>query len=790
MKIEYLLKILVLWMVILLPVGAHSEDLGALRLSQMAGDIQIQSTGADEWYPATINLPLQTGDRLWVPKDAWAQVETRDGSFIRLDAESSLEILAVEQDSLQLYLAQGQVYLNFKQRADSMLQVDTPVASIRVYDSSTFNVALAEDGNTNISVFRGAVYAENRSGAVRVSAGKMLSIGDDLPTLMTLGPPSEWERWNKDWDEALAVDEESVQYLPQELSVYGRDLNSNGRWIETSEYGYVWTPTVYISADWAPYRYGRWVWIGDDYVWIAHEPWGWAPYHYGRWAHISSHGWCWVPPPRNEVYWGPGYVSWVETEHHVAWVPLAPAEVYYGHGYYGPHSVNITNININTVRVPGVNYRNIHVRDAVTVINRDTFSTGHNYDVVRQGDNPFLRERINIGRPGIKPGRINKMPMVRDIPREHQPPANLRTLLGRTVDEARPMVRERDRSIFTPTVAPQPLTPTVRMNPDQTTKQTEGRTLSPDERKQILEHSVMPGQLRARPPIDRKADKTAPLPATVKPRRELYPAPGQARPDRKDEKTAPIIRERPQVPEQDVRPEQFRGRPAIDREAVKSEPPPATVKPQRELYPAPDQVRPDRKDEKKAPVIRERPQVPENVRPEQFRGRPAIDRETVKSAPPPATVRPQAPPAPVIRERPQMPEQYVRPEQFRGRPTIDREAIKSAPPPATVRPQAPPAPAIRERPQMPEQYVRPEQFRGRPAIDREAVKSAPPPAPVRPQNVPSPPVNIRPQNAPPPAPARSQIAPPPVPGPAQVHLDAEALKRLKEKQEADKKEKK
>lgn len=666
-------------MVILLPAGVHAEDLGALRLSQMAGDIQIQSVGADEWFPATINLPLQTGDRLWVPKDAWAQVETRQGSVVRLDAESSLEILAVEQESLQMYLSQGQVYLNFIKKNDFMLQVDTPVSSIRVYDSSTFNVALAEDGNTDISVFRGAVYAENRSGEVRVGAGKMLSMGDDLPTLMDLGPPSEWERWNKDWDEALAyVEEESVQYLPQELSVYGGDLNRNGRWLETSEYGYVWTPTMYISADWAPYRDGRWVWIGDDYVWIAHEPWGWAPYHYGRWAHISSHGWCWVPPPRHEVYWGPGYVSWVATENNVAWVPLAPAEVYYGHGYYGPHSINITNIDINTVRVPGTHYRNVHVRDAVTVIHRDTFMTGRHHDVGHQ-DNPFLRERINIGRPSIQPGRINKMPTIRNIPRDHQPPAHIQAVPKMTVDGARPMVRERDRSIFTPTAAPRTLTPTVRMNPDQRTKQTEGRILSPDERKQILEHSVKPGQLRARPPVDRGADKTAPLPATVKPRRELYPAP--------------------------------------------------------------DQVRPDRKDEMKAPTIR---------------------------------------------ERPQMPEQNVRPEQFRGRPAIDREAIKSAPPPATVRPQAPPAPVIRERPQIPEQNVRPEQFRGRPAIDRGAVRSAPPPAPVRPQNVPSPPVNVRPQKAAPPAPARPQIAPSPAPGRGQAYLDAEA-KRLKEKQEAEKK---
>ena len=145
MKRNYLLKTLVLWIVILFPLWAHAEDLGALRLSQMEGDVQVQSKGVTEWFPAAINLPIQVGDRLWVPKNAWAQVETREGSVIRLDADSSLEILAVEKDSLQVYLSQGQAYLNFKKVDDAMLQMDTPISSIRIYDSSTFNVALAEE---------------------------------------------------------------------------------------------------------------------------------------------------------------------------------------------------------------------------------------------------------------------------------------------------------------------------------------------------------------------------------------------------------------------------------------------------------------------------------------------------------------------------------------------------------------------------------------------------------------------------------------------------------------------
>ena len=714
MKRKFLLKTLALCFVILLPVWAGAEDLGALRLSQMQGDIQVQSKGSTEWFPATINLPVQAGDRLWSPKDAWVQVETRDGSVVRLDADSSLEILAVEKDSLQMYLSQGQAYLNFKKGMDSMFQLDTPNSSLRIYDSSTLNVALVDNGNTEISVFRGAAYAENRSGEIRVGAGKMLSINDDVPFLIALESPSDWEKWNRDWDESLISDESSKQYLPQELSGYGRDLNKNGRWVETTEYGNVWTPTTHVSADWAPYRDGRWVWIGDDYVWIASESWGWAPYHYGRWAHISSYGWCWVPPPRNEVYWGPGYVSWVSTDSDVAWVPLAPAEIYYGHGYYGPHSVNIVNININTVVVPGRNYRNSLVRNAVTVVHRDTFLTGRHHEIGHR-ENPFLRERISIGHPRIEPGRITKMPIIRDIPKVNLPPEHLRSLPGRPVGGARPMVRERDRSIFTPTAAPRPLEPRVRMNPEPAGKQTEGRHVpGPDERKQMLEHSVVPRQFKDRPNIDADAVKSAPPSAT--PRPQIAPPPSQ-----NEERKAPVAHERQQIPEHPAMPSQLRERPN-NPDAVRAVTPPPAPRPQ--ITPPPVQH-----EERKAPAVHERQQSPEHpAMPSQLRERPN-NPDAVRAVTPPPAPRPQITPPPVQHEE-------------RNAPAVQRQQI----------PERPAMPSqLRERPNNP-----------------DAVRAV----------------------TPPPAPRPQQIAPPPhVPAQGQPsHLDPEALKRLKKQQEADKKD--
>ena len=61
-------------------------------------------------------------------------------------------------------------------------------------------------------------------------------------------------------------------------------------------YGNVWTPAG-VASDWAPYRYGHWVWVEPwGWTWVEDEPWGFAPFHYGRWAY-AQHSWCWVPGP-------------------------------------------------------------------------------------------------------------------------------------------------------------------------------------------------------------------------------------------------------------------------------------------------------------------------------------------------------------------------------------------------------------------------------------------------------------------------------------------------------------
>ncbi|MFN3480329.1 MAG: DUF6600 domain-containing protein, partial [Thermodesulfovibrionales bacterium] len=263
--------------------------------------------------------------------------------------------------------------------------------------------------------------------------------------------------------------------------------------------------TVYISVGWAPYRHGRWVWIGGDYVWVAYEPWGWVPYHYGRWAFVASIGWCWVPPARGAVYWGPGFVGWVYTPTYVAWVPLAPGEIYYGYGYYGPHSVNIINIDINKVVIK--EYRHAHIKDAITIVHRDTFLKGKPVEV-KVHENPFLAHKIHIGRPPIEPLRETRAPIIKEIVRDKEPPHRIRELDIKRLKEHRPFVKEKDISVMRPGER-------LRELPLEKLRKPQG----PEER--LKEKPLRPFEERG-PSLKRKEEGRGPGELPLKPREERH----------------------------------------------------------------------------------------------------------------------------------------------------------------------------------------------------------------------------------------------------------------------------
>ena len=114
--------------------------------------------------------------------------------------------------------------------------------------------------------------------------------------IANLGGSNDFDRWSDMRDRQYET-AQSARYVSRDVVGY-EDLDVNGTWTADPTYGNVWLPTS-VPAGWAPYRYGRWVWISPwGWTWVDDEAWGYAPFHYGRWCNVRDR-WGWVPGPIN-----------------------------------------------------------------------------------------------------------------------------------------------------------------------------------------------------------------------------------------------------------------------------------------------------------------------------------------------------------------------------------------------------------------------------------------------------------------------------------------------------------
>ncbi|GAB4389962.1 MAG: FecR domain-containing protein [Thermodesulfovibrionales bacterium] len=380
---------------LLLPAYALASD--PARVTLVQGEARLYPEGADTWSDLSANMPILEGDRIGALQGGRVEVSLAGGTRVRLDGGASVTVLRLEDGKAGLYLERGRLFVNARAGSGGEVSVETPRAYITDAQGSVFMADVSVDGITDVSVLEGNVRAEGGGVAVAVGTGEAFHVrGERRAEVTALGPRGEWEEWNLGRDRALARSYESERYLPPELHAYAPEFDAHGSWIYVSDYGRVWRPSLSITVGWAPYRHGRWLFIGGDYVWISDEPWGWAPYHYGRWAYLPRAGWCWVPPRHRDVHWGPGFVAWVGSGTYIGWVPLAPGEPFIGHRYYGPGSVNIVDIDIHKTII----YKNARVKDAVTVIHKDRFREGRKPDF-RAKHNPFLDKKVSYGPPPL-----------------------------------------------------------------------------------------------------------------------------------------------------------------------------------------------------------------------------------------------------------------------------------------------------------------------------------------------------------------------------------------------------
>jgi len=370
------------------------------RLNYSSGSVSFQPGGEGDWVTAVANRPLTTGDNLWADQNSRAELHV--GSLaIRMNSETSLTFLDLDDRTTQLRLSMGSVILRVRHLDDGdLLEVDSPNVAFTIQRTGEYRIDVNEDGTqTTTTVWHGRAEATGGGYSYTVVAGQQATFTgtDQLDhEIAQIHPSDDFDNFAFQRD-ARDDHDESSNYISSEMTGY-EDLDDYGRWHYVADYGPVWTPNG-IASGWAPYRNGHWVWVAPwGWTWVEDEPWGFAPFHYGRWAFVES-SWCWVPGPVvvRPVYapalvafvGGGGFHLAVGVGEGVAWFPLGPREVYvpsYRVSRRYVDNVNITNTRVNVTQVTNVynnyitnnnvtrvTYVNQRVPAAVTAVSRDTF---------------------------------------------------------------------------------------------------------------------------------------------------------------------------------------------------------------------------------------------------------------------------------------------------------------------------------------------------------------------------------------------------------------------------------
>ena len=400
------------------PAASAKEVPNAARIQRVEGDVALsnaqdanaENAASEQWIAATANQPFSVGDRIYTRDNSRASLAFTGRNFARLNPNTSLDVLTLDERRTQLALRDGSAVFDvgYLDQGD-LFEVATPYGAVDFEQPGLYNVGI-DNGQVLVSVLSGLAQVVGLGGSGQISKGEMLTLIGQTAADVVLSQidgrdagylvddyyayqyPQYYDGRYRDYN--VYVNDpyyfdpyrRNVSYQYVNSYVPGLyDLDYYGDWRNLSGYGYAWSPRV--DAGWAPYQTGYWM---TDYpygpTWVSSEPWGYAPYHYGRWAFVNNQ-WYWVPDTVNTVpSYSPALVAWVPFgDNQIGWVPLAPGDVYVPRYYNaGWQPYYLTNDNLYQRVV------NLDVPGAVMVVPIDEFARGFDWRRARRADRNML----------------------------------------------------------------------------------------------------------------------------------------------------------------------------------------------------------------------------------------------------------------------------------------------------------------------------------------------------------------------------------------------------------------
>jgi hypothetical protein len=411
------------------PQGGDDNGARVGRVATFQGEVFVAPQDKpDEWAAVSLNYPVGTGDNLWMSGDGHAEIDYGGGQ-LRLGGDSNVHLSRLDDRQFALFVAQGRVIVRVRTlEPGETAVIDTPNAQIDLERPGLYRIDVSPDpAQTWVLVREGEAGIGLPGGAQQVLPGQTATVtgaGNAVAEVQNGVTVDALDTWSADRDRVYEGGRRAASYVSPEMVGYS-DLDANGQWSTYPEYGAVWFPST-VVADWAPYRYGHWVWLAAyGWTWVDNAPWGYAPFHYGRWAYIGGRwGWCPGTFVRRPV-WAPALVAWYGGNGWsvsasagapvYGWVPLGwrdPFVPWWGRcgsrcyeRYNRPYAVNVA----ERSNRPPTYYANHSVPGAITAVPGAAFRGAQPVAVNRVALSPqaFASAPRLAGAPQVKPLAIS-----------------------------------------------------------------------------------------------------------------------------------------------------------------------------------------------------------------------------------------------------------------------------------------------------------------------------------------------------------------------------------------------
>jgi len=403
------------------PTTSAAELPYAARIQRVDGEVAFSNglpntdaTDANtQWIAATANQPFSEGDRIYTRDNSRASLAFSGRNFARLDPNTSLDVVSLNDRRTQLALRDGSAMFDVGYlQPNELFEVGTPNGAVNFDQPGLYNVGFNNNGGVIVSVLSGLARVVGLGGTSQINKGEMLTLlsqtagevalsrlngqdaGYQVDDYYRYQYPNSYDGRYNNYDAYLNDPNyydpyrTNASYQYASSSIPGlNDLDYYGDWQNVDNYGYAWRPRV--DSGWVPYQQGYWT---NNYpygpTWVSSEPWGYAPYHYGRWANMGNQ-WYWIPDGVNtNPTYAPALVAFIPLNdaNQIGWVPLGPGDSYAPRYYddnWQPRYLSQTNV------VPARLF-NLGIPGAVTVVPVDAWGRAIDSRSIRRVDSRML----------------------------------------------------------------------------------------------------------------------------------------------------------------------------------------------------------------------------------------------------------------------------------------------------------------------------------------------------------------------------------------------------------------